>query len=78
MLWEGGRKHCPWKDMSAHSESCRDLMECVKMSLIRSLTRTVRPKDGDTGGERDLKSDVVELLNFLRGVLETDLALTRM
>ena len=40
------------------------------------LARTVRPKDSDTRGERHLKSDVVELLNLLRGVLETDLAPT--
>ena len=39
-----------------------------------TLSGTVRAKNGDTGGERDLEGDIVELLNCLGGVLEADLA----
>lgn len=37
------------------------------------LAGTVGPENSDTGGKRDLESDVVKLLNGLRGVLESDL-----
>ena len=40
----------------------------------RRLAGTVGTEDGDTGGERDLEGDVVELLDSLSGVLEADLA----
>ena len=40
----------------------------------RRLSGTVGTEDGDTGGERNLEGDVVELLDGLRGVLEADLA----
>ena len=38
------------------------------------LSRTVRSKDGDTGGERNLESDIVELLDGLCRVLEANFA----
>jgi hypothetical protein len=37
------------------------------------FTGTVGTENGDTGGERDLEGDVVELLDGLRRILETDL-----
>jgi hypothetical protein len=57
-----------------------DLTALVRLGVTdeeldeRRLAGAVRAEDGDTGGERDLQGDVVQLLDVRGRVLEADLA----